>query len=155
MFMKPKKRQKLCQNCEGEIDLDVIVCPFCAADLREEKPERQRSHFSGPVRNLNESGPSFESLYPPPHAPKGIAVESQSSSTPVSIEAEEEKKNSIFSIFVFTLGMQLALLGMLTLIFSHHGVVILKWSAKFWFVYLFASLPLLVFGYRMLGNKSE
>ena len=25
--MKPKKRQKLCHNCEGDIDVDVIVCP--------------------------------------------------------------------------------------------------------------------------------
>lgn len=155
--MKPKKRQKLCQNCEGEIDLDVIVCPFCAADLREEKPERQRPQYNptASVRHLNDSGPSFESLYPSPHAPKAPAVEAQAAVAPVAmnVESEEESKNSLLPIFLFTLGVQLFLLGFLTLIFSYQGAVVLKWSAKFWFVYLFASLPLIVFGYRMLSNK--
>ena len=41
-LMKPKKRQKLCHHCEGEVDLDVIVCPFCAADLREERRRTEK-----------------------------------------------------------------------------------------------------------------
>jgi hypothetical protein len=154
MLMKPKKRQKLCQNCEGEIDLDVIVCPFCAADLREEKPERQQYSAPSSVRNLND-GPSFESLYPSPHAPKAPPSMQPAEAQPqaAALESEEESKHSLTAIFVFSLGVQLCLLGLLTLIFSHHGVVVLKWSARFWFVYLFASLPLLVFGYKMLSKK--
>ena len=53
--MKPKKRQKMCYNCEGGVDLDVIVCPFCAADLRAEKPEQQASAYNpaSSVKALN------------------------------------------------------------------------------------------------------
>lgn len=61
--MKPKKRQKLCYNCEGEVDLDVIVCPFCAADLREEKPELQRSAFSAAASSVKQLN-TEHSLYP-------------------------------------------------------------------------------------------
>ena len=66
--MKTKKRQKLCYNCEGEVDLDVIVCPFCAADLRIEKPEVQRPAYDPnlSVKNLN----TQQSLYPPHYAPR-------------------------------------------------------------------------------------
>ncbi|MBI3508242.1 MAG: hypothetical protein HY069_01215 [Chlamydiia bacterium] len=144
--MKPKKRQKLCQNCEGEIDLDVIVCPFCAADLREEKPEKGRMQVqSNTTTSFN---PTFESLYPSPHAPRTF----EESAAPPAPEAKEEegRPSYVFPLFLITLGVQLLLLGVLTLLFSHHGAVVLKWSAKFWFIYLFASLPLLVFGYKAL-----
>lgn len=64
--MKPKKRQKLCCNCDGEIDLDVIVCPYCAADLREEKPEQRIAPPMASVRPLTGGQQMSESLYPPP-----------------------------------------------------------------------------------------
>lgn len=136
--MKPKKRQKLCHNCEGEVDLDVIVCPYCAADLREEKPEQSRAPYPA-----SPSNPTFASLYPPPHAPKAPEPE------PVA-QVMETKNSPFLSIFLLSFGAQLLLLGLLTLLFSHHGAITLKWSARFWFVYLFASLPLLVFGYKRL-----
>lgn len=154
--MKPKKRQKLCQNCEGEIDLDVIVCPFCAADLREEKPERQRSFYASasPSKNLNEALHGFESLYPNPHAQKPLEEEPPEESASLVMEEKEEgSKRSWLPIFLLTLGVQFFLIGFLTLIFSYEGSVVLKWSARYWFIYLFASLPLIVFGYKYLEKQ--
>ena len=150
--MKPKKRQKLCHNCEGEIDVDVIVCPFCAADLREEKPERQHPPYNPTVRQLNDA--QQQSLYPPPYKTQEEPEEQEEA--PVAALAqpvEEEKKKNIFvpTIF-FTLGVQLCLLGLLMLLFSHKGVVVLKWDAKFWFLYVFVSVPFLVLGYKQLSK---
>lgn len=162
--MKPKKRQKLCYNCEGEIDLDVIVCPFCAADLREEKPELQRPtyHPSFSVRNLDASQ-TQQSLYPSSPAPlqEPVAEEEEaaapSSPEPLATllqEDEEEAKQKHFfaPTILFTLGVQLFLIGMLMLLCSHKGVIILKWDARSWFFYVLASLPLLIFGYRSLSK---
>lgn len=135
--MKPKKRQKLCHNCEGEIDIDVIVCPFCAADLREEKPEQRYSSYVS-----QEPKHTMQSLYP-------SASESVSSEE----KREEEKKSGVFvPTVLFTLGVQLCVFSLLMLLFSHKGVVILKWDARFWFFYLFASIPFLVFGYKALSK---
>jgi hypothetical protein len=155
-LMKPKKRQKLCHNCEGEIDLDVIVCPFCAADLREEKPEqRQSSSYHPSFLHANQQ--TNQSLYPSAYS---MRQEEEKEASPVesaelppqspSERIEPEPKNIFAPMIFFTLGVQLFLFGFLMLLFSHKGVVILKWDAHFWFWYVFASLPLLYFGYKKL-----
>ena len=150
--MKPKKRQKLCHNCEGEIDLDVIVCPFCAADLREEKPEQRRAPYSASFMHTNAQ--TNQSLYP---SARRVQQEPVEESEPIeqpleaAIEEEEGETKNIFrpTIF-FTLGVQLFLFGFLMLFFSHKGVVILKWDAHFWYGYVLASIPFLYFGYKSI-----
>ncbi len=161
--MKPKKRQKLCHNCEGEIDLDVIVCPFCAADLREEKPEQERSSFNPAANTFGQGRETSQSLYPspplypPPHSPKtskavpaSQPLDDPASVDPPSSVAEEEKKNPFAATILFTLGVQLFLLGLLMLLFSHKGAVVLRWDAAYWFLYCLAGIPLLYFGYKAL-----
>lgn len=144
--MKPKKRQKLCCHCEGEVDLDVIVCPFCAADLREEKPEQKTIY--NPDVSLKNLGMQ-QSLYPPHYAPKPLE-ESVNESLPAedAMAQEEETKNIWGPVILLTLGAQLLLFGILMLLFSHKGAMVLKWDARMWFIYILASIPFLIFGYR-------
>lgn len=147
--MKPKKRQKLCHNCEGEIDVDVIVCPFCAADLREEKPEQKFASFVSTTQPMH-----------PKEAPEPLYPSAVSRTEAIREEIEEEVKESSgdqkTNVFVptvlFTLGVQLCVFGLLMLLFSHKGAVILKWDARFWFFYVLASIPFLIFGYRHLSR---
>jgi len=168
-LMKPKKRQKLCYNCEGEVDLDVIVCPFCAADLRAEKPELSRSSFSPSVTSVKQLH-AETSLYPSsfprveeaPVMQSSVAVAEEEEIIPSYEEAapdvpkESSKmgvdKSMISGLLLFTLGVQLFLLGALFVLFSQGGVMILKWDASLWFLYIFASIPLLLFGYRFLNK---
>jgi hypothetical protein len=160
--MKPKKRQKLCYNCEGEIDLDVIVCPFCAADLREEKPEQQYPAYNpaNSVKNMGSPGYSqaTKSLYPPSQSSEKpplklqdeVVVEEVISSAEKSFE---EKEKHIFGpTILFALGVLLFLFGLIMLLFSHKGMLVLKWDARQWFLYVFASIPFLIFGYRALSK---
>jgi hypothetical protein len=140
--MKPKKRQKLCHNCEGEIDVDVIVCPFCAADLREEKPEQRYSSFVSQVQQMGK---------PPSSMPK-LALDPVEEET-TELAQEEPKSTGVFvPTLLFTMGVQLVVLGLLMLLFSHKGEVLLKWDARFWFLYLFAAVPFLVFGYKAISK---
>ena len=150
--MKPKKRQKLCFNCEGEIDLDVIVCPFCAADLREEKPEQARSSAYPPKDFLtySKNRETMQSLYPPQFPPK--AQEEEAAPAESVVQEEEKQKNVFGPTILLTLGVQLCILGLLMLFFSYKGVLILKWNAGFWALYLLASVPLFLFGYRNLSK---
>jgi len=148
--MKVKKRQKMCYNCEGEIDLDVIVCPFCAADLREEKPEQQRPSYNptSTVKHLN----TQQSLYPPHYVAKPVSQEQTPPEEAPMTESFEEEKSVIGPTILLTLGAQLLLFGLLMFFFSEKGVMVLKWDARFWFLYLFASVPLLIFGYKSLSR---
>jgi hypothetical protein len=152
--MKPKKRQKLCYNCEGEVDLDVIVCPFCAADLREEKPELGRSSFSPSVTSVKQLN-TQHSLYSIPYQQEEVPTEQHQESTPLITPQEEEPRATrtlLTALVLFTLGVHLFLLGVLLVIFSDRGTMILKWDASLWFFYIFASVPLLLFGYRYLNR---
>lgn len=140
----------MCYNCEGEIDLDVIVCPFCAADLREEKPEQQRTSYNpaASVKNLN----TQQSLYPPHYAPKEApSQEAVALAEELPIESEEAK-NIFGPTILMTLGAQLLLFGVLMFLFSNKGVMILKWDARLWFFYIMAAIPLLIFGYRSVSK---
>jgi len=153
--MKPKKRQKLCHNCEGEIDLDVIVCPFCAADLREEKPEQGRPSFNPTVKTFGPEQQTSQSLYPPPYSSKtseAVAVSETRVPADPSAASEEKPKNPFAATILFTLGVQIFLLGLLMLLFSHKGVVVLKWDAAYWFLYCLAGIPLLYYGYKALSK---
>ncbi len=151
--MKPKKRQKICFNCDGEIDLDVIVCPYCAADLREEKPEQQRPIF--PPEGTTKNQKTMESLYPSsPRIHADLPQEDAPAAPAEAIEepSEAKSKNIFGPTILFTLGVQLCLFGLLMVLFSHKGVMVLRWDARLWFLYVFASIPLLVFGYRSLSK---
>jgi hypothetical protein len=153
MTKRSKKRQKLCHNCEGEIDLDVIVCPFCAADLREEKPEQGRfaNHFA---QKLVQNEQTSQSLYPPSFPIKQPEPTPEAAAPLPQADALEEKSspNILGPTILFTLGVQLVLIGLLMLLFSHKGVVVLRWNASWWPLYCIAGAPFLYFGYRTLSK---
>jgi hypothetical protein len=148
--MKTKKRQKMCYNCEGEIDLDVIVCPFCAADLREEKPEQQIPSYNpaGTLKNLS----TQQSLYPTQSAPKVRQEEVHEEEPQMAPVDEEETKNIVVPTILMTLGAQLLLFGFLMLVFSSKGAMILKWDARLWYFYVLGSIPFLIFGYKSINK---
>lgn len=148
--MKAKKRQKMCYNCEGEIDLDVIVCPFCAADLREEKPEQQVPSYNpaGTLKNLN----TQQSLYPTQSPPKARQEETREEELSMPPIEEEDSKNIVVPTILMTLGAQLLLFGLLMLMFASKGAIILKWDARLWYFYVLASIPFLIFGYKSVNK---
>ena len=99
-----------------------------------------------------------QSLYPSPYPIKNEKIESPAVEEDPILPKEEgaEPKERIIAtlvpILLFALGAMLALLGVFLLVFSHGGQVILKWDARFWLLYLFASVPFLVFGYRAISK---
>src|SRR5690606_9662625 len=98
------------------------------ADLREEREER-----SSPMKQMSHS------LYPPPYPIKEEKLEELLPLASALPQAEEtgEPKEQIAAIAVpillFALGSLLSLLGLLLLLFSHEGQVVLKWDARLWF----------------------
>ncbi len=147
--MKPKKRQKLCHNCEASIDVDVIVCPFCAADLREERPEEKTNSYL----SIKEASQVSQSLYSSDFVKAHPKEEVLTEDAPSAEVESNAKTSSVFlPTILFTLGVQLFLFGLLVLLFSHKGVVILKWDARFWFFYILMAIPFLIFGYRSLSK---
>jgi len=130
--MNPKKRQKLCPSCEGEVDLDVIFCPFCGTDLLEEKNFSQNTTY-----------------YPPPYKPK-LEEEIE------EVKKQEEEANfSFFPFLAMNIGLWLLLLGVFLLLFSKDGVLWLRLNAKFWVYFLLGSLPLLGWGIKAFISSTS
>lgn len=160
----------MCYNCEGEVDLDVIVCPYCAADLRAEKPEQQYSAYNpaSSVKSLNTSHQqTMKSLYPPAYpeeeemeAPAAVAASAAPSYEEPRAEAilpaEEpaQDRSVLGATILVSLGAQLLLFGLFMALFSHNGMMILKWDARTAIFYILAAIPLLIFGYRALSKLS-
>jgi RNA polymerase subunit RPABC4/transcription elongation factor Spt4 len=151
----PKKRQKLCQNCDGEVDLDVIFCPYCGSDLLEEKKVNLA------VEEVEKVAASKQGKihYPPPYT--------ASKTTPLSFAKEEEEETAVeppqqksqivpkspfWAVLLVTLGAQALLLGVLLFIFSEGGAVHLRFDAKMWLFYVIFSMPMLYFGWKSVSQ---
>lgn len=149
-----KKRQKLCLNCDASIDIDVIVCPYCGADLTESKEQEFDSIDESPF-DPAEYNENISSLYPPPHQSQKFEPEKTPEEPQFSEEEEKSKPLLILPIFLVSMGAMLLALGLFILVFSTNGAAILKWNAKYWFVYLALSIPFLVLGVKSLNRLEE
>jgi len=152
-WMKPKKRQKLCYNCEGEIDLDVIFCPYCGSDLLEEKGQQRVERSEGVQQKESD-----HQLYPPPYSPqKTFTLEEEMEAPADESEKETEPltkspRHSFWPTVLLTLGIQSLIIGILLFVFSENGAVHLRFDAKTWLFYLLFSMPLLYFGWKKLSE---
>jgi hypothetical protein len=152
--VKPKKRQKLCYCCEGEVDLDVIVCPFCAADLREEKPELSRNSFGATasfVKPLRTETNAYQPLYE--KAEEEVPIQENITTRILPTLKEEGNESVLLPVGLLSVGAHLFMLGLALLLLSDHGVLVLKWNAKYWILYMIASIPLFFFGLRSITKE--
>ncbi len=73
--MQPRKRMKMCASCDGMVDLDVIVCPYCGADFAKNNQESEAAHNTPPLEE------TLSALYPPPYKPKSFGAEREAQSS--------------------------------------------------------------------------
>jgi hypothetical protein len=145
--MKPKKRQKMCHHCEGEVDLDVIVCPFCAADLREANPAQMRFNTNVSLAKHSAEHSLYPSAIPDTPQPlprEPVATEPQAAPA----EAPSWTLPGWAAICLFSLGAQLLFLAIALLVLSEKGTLLLRFNAHFWPLCLLLAIPLLALGYR-------
>ena len=143
--MTTKKRQKLWQNCEGEVDFDVIFCPFCGHDLLEEKDQDLLSRSEESIKALSPQE-SVASLYPPPYGASSVEEE------PVV----EKTNDSLFlPLLLLSLSGWFFSLSLLLFVFSDGGKLVLQFDATMWFFYLIASLFLGFFGWKTLYKEGD
>lgn len=121
-----KKNQKLCWNCEGEVDKDAIVCLFCGADLSEQ----------GDI--------------PPPSPYRAIAATLPDEAQSKEKAPTKEEGTSAIALFFLLPGIIFLLFSLLLVFFSTDGILTFQWHSRTWYLYFITSLPLFYFGYRLL-----
>ena len=125
-----KKNQKLCWNCEGEVDKDAIVCLFCGSDLS--------INVESPVSSPYKKSLIAEQIYP-----ESIVKEAP-------IEKPREESSSLIAMLFLLPAIVFFLFALLLVFFSFNGTLLLRWESKTWYLYVATSLPLFYFGYRLL-----
>ena len=72
--MSQNKRMKMCTSCDGFVDLDVIVCPYCGNDLSVlgKSAKKEDVSSAGQYKKKLSVEETLSSLYPPPYNPKSI-----------------------------------------------------------------------------------
>jgi len=100
---------------------------------------------------------SFKQVTPPKEDPlfqNYEPLEQREPPPPVPPSAQTEEKTEgrggVLPLLLLSVGINLAILGILILFFSKDGVVHLEWSSRYWFLYLLIGLPTAYFGVRLL-----
>ena len=168
--MEDKERLKLCVKCEGQINWDAEMCPFCGGDLTlveepqsivdsEQKKESQKTFFN--TSNSMSAEETLSSLYPPPYQPnmenkeENIEKEDEDEANQEEEELQDNDNNIFFTTLLLSLSVNLFLFGLFLFIFSKDNKVFLSFNSNLWFVYLLFSFFLFFFGYYKLMRSSK
>lgn len=161
--MSTKTHKRLCWNCDGYVHVYEVKCPYCAVSLLEQIKEgrsiEEKQSLSQSMEEKN-TQIAFNEFQPPyqnyganfnePEIKKIEPIKKELNSKPAA-----DIENPFAALILVLPGTVLFLLGLTMLLFSSEGKLIFQFKAKFWFVYLLGSLPLLYAGYRLLFPKDK
>lgn len=155
--MSTKTHKKLCWNCDGYVHIYEMQCPYCGANLTEYSSD-QKDEESPLTSAIEQTTNKVQSDYSePPYGHFEEPSEPKSSpSNEYELKEEKDLDNPLATLLLLLPGSVLFLLGLTIILFSADGYLTFRFKAKFWFVYLIGSLPLLYFGYKTLfSNRKE
>jgi hypothetical protein len=153
--MKTKKRQKICYNCNAEVDLEVIVCPYCGTDMLEEFELKFESEDDLDNRSLS-AKQTIASLYPPPYQMQNLNMENTEEEEEKDIEEGEETQSRLPSIMPdIILAFSLNIVGLVLLLFffSTDGEINLKINNKYLVLLFLFSIPAFLWSYKNLNEE--
>ncbi len=100
-----------------------------------------------------EENPILRSPPRPRKTARRAPVKSKASKKKQEEDTEEVESTQIGSLLLLSLGGHLFTLAWLLFFFSDHGKLVLEWKARYWFIYLLISLPLLYHGWKKLSEE--
>ena len=168
--------QKKCWNCKEVVHSYASHCPYCRVEISKATPdEENKDSLLPPYRLVNssfqeEAAPS--SLYSTkpmdfndndeavdhscditalPYSEDDEAIKPESQNIPAVKNLRFGNMKQVMTPLLMLLsGSVFFMFGLVLLLYSRHGVFTLRWNGNNWPYFLFSSLPLLLFGWRML-----
>jgi len=139
-----------CKNCDG---CPAECCKYVAIEIDTPEDIDDFEDIKWYVSHKNIT--TQQSLYPS-HYPREEEAPTQDTEEPTHqaerLVDDEEPKSIVGPTIMITLGVQLLLLSFFMLLFANDGIMVLRWDARFWFFYMIAAVPLLIFGYRSVDR---
>ncbi len=157
-----KSHQKMCWNCDGHVHVYELQCPYCGADLTEhqevdeeweEETEEKEDESTALVTQEEEvDPPPFQEFL---EEERLDLTEEEESWEKTEKKADPDLDNPLASLLLLLPGSLFFLFGLALFLFSKDGVLVFQFKAKYWFVYLLGSWPLLYLGYRSLFTTEK
>lgn len=153
--MNLKSKKKLCWNCEGRVGFTEEHCPFCGVYLSPSTttiaPEERESNYtvSGYSPPYNSNSPEARVNAPPPPYQHQSDDSLQSEALEQALPKESETMRSVvISLSTLLGGSVFFLFGLVLLLFSRNGNLVLQWSGEYWYIYLCGGIFMLLLGWR-------
>lgn len=160
--MNAIRNTKLCWNCEGEVHIQSFQCHHCGSDLT---PQEQEHNAFAPPYQTSEASNDSPSIPKPPYPinyshPELSVTEEEwngSPATPVeeSGSVEETAKTLVLTLLLLTTGSVFFLFSLVLLLFSHDGILTLRWNSEHWPLYLIVAIVSLFYGLKNLSRINE
>ncbi len=132
----------MCWSCDGNVPIDAESCPFCGVALDHTIP---KSDYKPPYR-LAKQEETQAIPVAPMLKPEGFAVENEDSYV-------DQTKKVMITLGCLSAGLILLLFGSILAIFAGaDDMLVLRWDARYWYLYFVVSIPLLIIGWRALGS---
>ena len=152
MTTRPKK--KLCWNCEGNVNLNEELCPYCGVAVsqiglgsKEDDQDSQTETYripSSPYAQNDED-----------EIKKNLKEFKENSSVASIADSDDQTRPIVITMALMMTGGVFFLFGWVLLLFASHGYLQLRWSDDYWYIYILLALPMLFFGIRNLQNLRE
>ena len=152
-----KNDKRLCWSCEGNVSHHVTQCPYCGVDVRQPVARDEESLFKGfasSFQNVPQNG-----VPQPPYASSfkrdiSVTAEEWNSSlneekeTPAMEDSSFAPKQEMIALLLLLPGVVFFLFALALTLFSHEGVLVLKWNQDIAYFYFLGAVPLLYLGWR-------
>ena len=157
--------KKLCWNCDGSVAMYEIRCPYCAVSLtdseEEEAPDQSYQSYLASNSQVDDTQASFEEVPEPIYSyyqekEEGLQEKEENFEGVQEDEPiEAENSSSLLPLILLLPGSSLLILGVALFLFSSEGHLTFQFDTKYWFLYLFAAVPLLYFGWKSLSSRDD
>ena len=152
MSAVPKK--KLCWNCEGNVSREVDNCPYCGVYV-----------YSGEQEDYSNWNPDYHSEeskkdeIPEPiyRVPKEHGVEGEEDGADLteatcfsSSDVLSHLKKEVFPLLFLMTGSVFFLFGVVLLLFSQNGTLVLQWQSKNGYYFFLLAFPIIGLGWKFL-----
>lgn len=148
-----KEVKKLCWNCDGNVHMYELRCPYCGVELtsseqnHSETPITPDTHEPHSASSEADFVPPYQSFEEEELTPTDEEWEEAIHEVPLTENTDCE---TLKPLILLLPGSIFFILGLALFLFSDEGVLTFHFNGKYWFVYLFASLPLLYLGLKLL-----
>ncbi len=140
--MTKKNEKRLCWNCDGSVSHHLTLCPYCGVDLTQ-KPDN-----GSPFKSFVSAKSPFEMAVSEEEWKKALEEEKEVPPKEKQEESQKETKQEMTALLLLLPGIVFLLFGLALILFSHDGVISLRWNQNVAYFYLIGALPLLYLGWR-------